>query len=252
MDQNNVASIILQWNILRSDHVSGTGSSQGRIRVHRSSRSLHGSCRTVTPAIHPQCHNRCRCDLPRGTCRNNIEPQRTAGTIARQPYPSCCSLPIIIMGHGPCRILPIIAALLLSMTSHSLSVDAFAAGVPSAGSHPNTPSVEQSAENAADTSSSEAAVPLLPAPDNSDPSIPRIQLGESISLDHMGPIIINTDGTTRTIENWNDMSPQEQQTAWRRIAKRNEERRAALLKRQQQEEEAKRTSETEATEELQE
>ncbi len=50
----------------------------------------------------------------------------------------------------------------------------------------------------------------------------------------MGPVIINADGTTRRIDNWDQMTKSEQEVAWRRIAKRNEERRRALLEEQQQ------------------
>ena len=45
----------------------------------------------------------------------------------------------------------------------------------------------------------------------------------------MGPVIINADGTTRRIANWDQMTQGEQQVAWRRISKRNEERQRALL-----------------------
>jgi predicted Fe-S protein YdhL (DUF1289 family) len=50
----------------------------------------------------------------------------------------------------------------------------------------------------------------------------------------MGPVIINSDGTTRRIDNWDQMMKGEQEVAWRRIAKRNEERRKVLLERQQE------------------
>jgi hypothetical protein len=75
---------------------------------------------------------------------------------------------------------------------------------------------------------------LLPSSDENK-NIPRIQLGETISFEDMGPIIINVDGTTRRIDNWNELSEQEQKVTWRRISKRNEERRAQLLKLQQEE-----------------
>jgi len=51
----------------------------------------------------------------------------------------------------------------------------------------------------------------------------------------MGPVIINADGTTRRIDNWDQMTRGEQEVAWRRIAKRNEERRKVLLAEHQQE-----------------
>ena len=44
------------------------------------------------------------------------------------------------------------------------------------------------------------------------------------TLDHLGPMIINSDGTISRIPNWTQLSPQEQQTALRRIAARNKQR----------------------------
>lgn len=41
-------------------------------------------------------------------------------------------------------------------------------------------------------------VHLLPPPsNNNDPSIPTIKLGETIRFEQYGPIILNSDGTTR-------------------------------------------------------
>ena len=70
-------------------------------------------------------------------------------------------------------------------------------------------------------------------PDNED--IPSIQLGESVKFDHLGPIILNTDGTTRQIANWDKLSKREQEVTWRRIKKRNEERRKQLLSEREKE-----------------
>jgi len=55
----------------------------------------------------------------------------------------------------------------------------------------------------------------------------------------MGPVIINTDGTTRQIANWDQMTKREQEVTWKRISKRNEERRKALLEQQKNEEKEK-------------
>ena len=87
-------------------------------------------------------------------------------------------------------------------------------------------------------SKEEKEVLQLPESSN-DPSIPSIKLGESIKFEEMGPVIINADGSTRQIANWDKMTEAEQQVAWRRISKRNEERRKALLEQQQQEQEGK-------------
>ncbi len=88
--------------------------------------------------------------------------------------------------------------------------------------------------------SKEDSKEVLQLPESSiDPSIPSIKLGESIKFEDMGPVIINADGSTRQIANWDKMTEAEQQVAWRRISKRNEERRKALLEQQQQEQEGK-------------
>jgi len=44
-------------------------------------------------------------------------------------------------------------------------------------------------------------------------------------------------GTTRRIDNWDQLTEQEKKVTWRRIGKRNEERRKQLLEQQQQQEE---------------
>jgi len=72
-------------------------------------------------------------------------------------------------------------------------------------------------------------LPQLPMSDPNDESIPTLKFGETLRLDALGPIIINTDGSTRRIDNWNELSEQEKEVSWRRISKRNEERRKALL-----------------------
>ena len=63
-------------------------------------------------------------------------------------------------------------------------------------------------------------------------------MGETLRFEEMGPIIINVDGSTRRIDNWDQMTDQEREVAWRRISKRNAERRKKLLEQQQQEEDS--------------
>ncbi|KAL7525993.1 hypothetical protein ACHAXR_001255 [Thalassiosira sp. AJA248-18] len=93
-------------------------------------------------------------------------------------------------------------------------------------------------ENSQPSQNTEGALPQLREASN-DSSIPTIKLGESISLEAMGPVIINADGTTRRIDNWDQMTEKEQEVAWRRISKRNEQRRKALMEQQQKEMEGK-------------
>lgn len=56
------------------------------------------------------------------------------------------------------------------------------------------------------------------------PGHQTLALGETMKLDHLGPIIINADGTTRRITNWDTLSEQEKQSSWRIIGARNRKR----------------------------
>ena len=90
-----------------------------------------------------------------------------------------------------------------------------------------------------DQSNDIAPVPLLlPSSDENNENITSINLGETISFAELGPIILNSDGTTRRIDNWTTMTEQEQETAWRMIKKRNAERRERLLLEQEKQKEA--------------
>lgn len=81
-------------------------------------------------------------------------------------------------------------------------------------------------------------IPLLPPPvvepeDNNGEVTRQFQLGgDALKLDHLGPIIINTDGTTRRISNWDTLSKQEQASTWRLISARNRKRLEELKKQQ--------------------
>ena len=65
-------------------------------------------------------------------------------------------------------------------------------------------------------------------PNNTNEDIKTLKFGEAMKLDEMGPIIINTDGTTRRIDNWDILTEREREVTWRRIKKRNAERRKIL------------------------
>lgn len=77
-------------------------------------------------------------------------------------------------------------------------------------------------------------VPQLPPPDSNSKDIPTIKLGETIRFEEWGPIILNTDGSTRKISNWDQLTEQEKDATWRRISKRNEQRRKILVQQQRQ------------------
>ena len=66
----------------------------------------------------------------------------------------------------------------------------------------------------------------LPA---SDGAAPRVAVGgEALAMEELGPIVINTDGTTSRITNWPEMTPAEQEKTRRVIVARNAKRLAKL------------------------
>jgi hypothetical protein len=77
---------------------------------------------------------------------------------------------------------------------------------------------------------------MLPPSIGVDGEISRqINLGESISLEELGPIIINGDGTTRRITNWSTLTDAEQKSSWRVISARNLKRLKVLQKKNAEE-----------------
>lgn len=58
--------------------------------------------------------------------------------------------------------------------------------------------------------------------------------GTSLVLDHLGPMVIQTDGTVQRITNWTELSEAEQATSLRVIAKRNKQRLEALKQQTQE------------------
>lgn len=96
-----------------------------------------------------------------------------------------------------------------------------------------TSSTDSQADALASAGNTVPDLPQLPPPDP-DSKLPTIRLGETIRFEEMGPIILNTDGTTRRIENWDNLTEKEKEVTWRRISKRNEERRQMLLKQQEE------------------
>ena len=86
----------------------------------------------------------------------------------------------------------------------------------------------------AETNNSDDQILYLPEP-SKDTNYKQISIGETVSMEELGPIIINSDGTTRRISNWANLTKQEQLNTWRLISSRNKKR-IESLKRQEQEE----------------
>ncbi|KAJ3120926.1 hypothetical protein HK100_012595 [Physocladia obscura] len=76
------------------------------------------------------------------------------------------------------------------------------------------------------------ALPFKPqegAPDSTDSSSKTLEVGGGgVALDHLGPIVVNADGTMSRIANWQTMNEIERRNTLRLIAKRNNERMAKL------------------------
>jgi hypothetical protein len=51
----------------------------------------------------------------------------------------------------------------------------------------------------------------------------------TVKLDHLGPLVVNKDGTLSRINNWGEMSEIEQRNTVRVLGKRNMLRREALV-----------------------
>jgi hypothetical protein len=84
--------------------------------------------------------------------------------------------------------------------------------------------------------SSEIPLPLPePSKDANTTTIDMSTGGSTVKLDHMGPLVVNKDGTLSRISNWGEMSEIERQNTLRILGKRNQLRRETL---QQAEEKA--------------
>lgn len=61
----------------------------------------------------------------------------------------------------------------------------------------------------------------LPAPPTNGEKTMLEVNGDSISLDHLGPMVVNSDGTLSRINNWEGLSQIEKDKTLRLIVKRN-------------------------------
>jgi hypothetical protein len=69
----------------------------------------------------------------------------------------------------------------------------------------------------------------LPAPEDASSSIDLdVSTGQPVTLDRLGPVVVNADGTLARIANWHDMTDRERELTQRRISKRNIERLAVF------------------------
>ena len=73
------------------------------------------------------------------------------------------------------------------------------------------------------------SIPGLSAADGT--GIP-LHVGRKMKLDHMGPLVIQKDGTHKRVTNWHKMTKGEQEAAYDRITRRNRERLDSLNNKQ--------------------
>jgi hypothetical protein len=75
-------------------------------------------------------------------------------------------------------------------------------------------------------------IEALPAPgegtSSSHPVLDVSSGGGTISLDAMGPIVVNRDGTISRVQNWSKMTEIEKENTLRVLGKRNQQRLATL------------------------
>ena len=70
-----------------------------------------------------------------------------------------------------------------------------------------------------------ASFPGLPAPREGETITLDVSGdGATVKLDHIGPLVVNHDGTMSRIGNWAEMSPPEKKNTLRILGKRNQQR----------------------------
>ncbi|KAI0007984.1 hypothetical protein F4779DRAFT_589380 [Xylariaceae sp. FL0662B] len=73
----------------------------------------------------------------------------------------------------------------------------------------------------------------LPLPDPAGAATPLSVGGDGVRLDHLGPLVVNEDGTASRIANWAQMAAVEREAAVRILGRRNRERLERMRMRQE-------------------
>ncbi|KAG6160574.1 hypothetical protein E4U24_003056 [Claviceps purpurea] len=92
--------------------------------------------------------------------------------------------------------------------------------------------------NAPSTTSAESInkPALLPSPSDGETTTLDVSgEGSTVKLDHLGPLVVNTDGTMCRIGNWAQMSSIEKENTLRILGKRNKQRLEVLKKKKAEE-----------------
>ncbi|KAI2467457.1 hypothetical protein F4781DRAFT_308720 [Annulohypoxylon bovei var. microspora] len=127
------------------------------------------------------------------------------------------------------RILSSTTRQLCRPSIHPLSRRAMSSATnPSTGATSQEAAPTQPREDEHDGVSSQKTPLPLPAPDRTGATTQLLVGGEGVKLDHLGPLVVNEDGTMSRIANWNEMAEIERQNALRILGRRNKQRLDAL------------------------
>ncbi|KAK5722956.1 hypothetical protein LTR17_014088 [Elasticomyces elasticus] len=75
----------------------------------------------------------------------------------------------------------------------------------------------------------------LPEPPAADSIKLDVTSNEAVALDHLGPMVVNIDGTISQITNWDQMTEIEKKNTMRMLQRRNKQRLDALKQAENQE-----------------
>ena len=89
----------------------------------------------------------------------------------------------------------------------------------------NSAPVDEQPEASSDAPKAPLALPEVPS---NATQLDMSNGGTTVSLDHLGPMVVNVDGSLARISNWDKMAEIEKKATLRIIGKRNKERLAAL------------------------
>lgn len=95
-------------------------------------------------------------------------------------------------------------------------------------SYSNTNSDPAPAEQPSSTTTPKEPLALPEAPHNGTTTLDMSNGDASVKLDHLGPMVVNVDGTMSRISNWDAMADIEKENTLRIIGKRNQVRLKAL------------------------
>lgn len=101
-----------------------------------------------------------------------------------------------------------------------ISARRMASNAPDSTSQQQTAQPRDSQQNAPDTQSPPGAP--LPLPEPSSDATQLSVNGEGVKLDHLGPLVVNKDGSLSRIANWDSMAEIERQNTLRILGKRNQ------------------------------